>query len=166
MQRTPELLRLLLDSGVEFVLIGGVAAIAHGSATFTQDCDITAPFTEENLVRLLAAIGPYHPRYALAVPKRPVTESPAELASYRNLYLLTGLGRLDILSEVPPVGAYTQVASHAMVMQVYGRPCRVMSLEDLIAVKRHLMRDKDRTALRELEALQERKSKAGPGQAH
>lgn len=85
MQRTPELLRLLLDGGVEFVLIGGVAAIAHGSATFTQDCDITASFSESNLARLLAVLGPYHPRYALAVPKRPVTESPVELSSYRNL---------------------------------------------------------------------------------
>jgi len=36
MQRTPELLRLLLDARVEFVIIGGVAAIAYGSATFTQ----------------------------------------------------------------------------------------------------------------------------------
>lgn len=42
MQQTPELLRLLLEAGVEFVLIGGVAAIAHGSSTFTVDCDIKA----------------------------------------------------------------------------------------------------------------------------
>ena len=58
MQRTPELLRLLLDHGVDFVLIGGDAAIAHGSASFTQDCDITAPLTVENLTRLMAAPGP------------------------------------------------------------------------------------------------------------
>jgi hypothetical protein len=56
MQQTPELLRLLLDTGVEFVLIGGVAAIAHGSATFTVDCDIAAPFSEENLQQLLAML--------------------------------------------------------------------------------------------------------------
>lgn len=37
MQQTPELLRVLVDAGVEFVIIGGVAAIAHGSATFTQE---------------------------------------------------------------------------------------------------------------------------------
>lgn len=158
MQRTPELLRLLLDAGVEFVLIGGVAAIAHGAATFTQDCDITAPFTEDNLARLLAALGPYHPRYALAVPKRPVTESPAELASYRYLYLLTDLGRLDVLSEVPPVGSATAVAARALTLEIYGRPCRVISLDDLIAVKSHLGRDKDRQALDELKALRARQS--------
>ena len=56
MQRTPELLRLLLEAGVEFVLIGGVAAIAHGASTFTLDCDITASFSESNLARLLATL--------------------------------------------------------------------------------------------------------------
>ncbi|WNG51728.1 hypothetical protein F0U60_52180 [Archangium minus] len=157
MQQTPELLRLLLDAKVEFVLIGGVAAIAHGSATFTVDCDIAAPFSEENLARLLAVLAPHHPRYALAIPKRPVTESPAELAKNRNLYLLTDLGRLDLLSEVPPVGSYAEVASRAVTLEVYGRPCRIISLDDLIAVKRHLGRDKDRLVERELLALRNRK---------
>jgi hypothetical protein len=77
MQRTPELLRLLLEAGVEFVLIGDVAAIAHGASTFTLDCDIAASFSESNLARLLATLGPYNPRYALAVPKRSVTDLAA-----------------------------------------------------------------------------------------
>jgi predicted nucleotidyltransferase len=161
MQRTPELLRLLLDAGVEFILIGGVAAIAHGSATFTQDCDIAAPFTEDNLARLLAALAPYHPRYALAIPKRPVTESPSELSRNRNLYLLTDLGRLDILSEVPPVGAYAEVAARAVTLELYERPCRIIGLDDLIAVKRHLGRDKDRLVERELLAVRDRKMNTG-----
>jgi len=156
MQRTPELLRLLLDAEVEFVIIGGVAAIAYGSATFTQDFDITAPFSEENLARLLAALGPHHPRYALAVPKRPVTESPSELSANRNLYLLTDLGRLDILAEVIPVGPYKDVAARATTLELYGRPCRIISLDDLITVKHHLGRDKDRLVERELLALRAR----------
>jgi predicted nucleotidyltransferase len=153
MQRTPELLRLLLDARVEFVLIGGVAAIAHGSATFTQDCDITAPFTEDNLTRLMTALTPYQPRYALAMPKRPVTESAELLSRNRNLYLLTDLGRLDILAEVPPVGSYAEVAARAISLDIYGRSCRVISLDDLIAIKRYLGRDKDRLVERELLAL-------------
>lgn len=157
MQRTPELLRLLLEANVEFVIIGGVAAIAYGSSTFTQDFDITASFSEDNLARLMAALGPYHPRYALAIPKRPVTETPAELSPNRNLYLLTDLGRLDVLSEVPPVGAYAQVAERAATLELYGRPCRIISLDDLIAVKRHVGRDKDRLVERELLALRARR---------
>lgn len=158
MQQTPELLRLLLDAQVEFVLIGGVAAIAYGSATFTQDCDIVAPFNEANFARLLGALTPYHPRYALAVPKRAVTESPGELATYRNLYLLTDLGRLDILSEVQPLGPYPNVAAGAVTLEIYGRPCRIIGLDDLITVKHHLGRDKDRLVERELLALRARQS--------
>jgi predicted nucleotidyltransferase len=156
MQRTPELLRLLLDAGVEFVIIGGVAAIAYGSATFTQDFDITASFSAENLSRLLAALRPYHPKYALAMPKRPVTETPEELSANRNLYLLSDLGRLDVLSEVVPAGSYEQVAARATTMELYGHPCRIISLDDLITVKRHLGRDKDRLVERELVALRAR----------
>lgn len=162
MQSTPELLRLLLDAKVEFVLIGGVAAIAHGAATFTQDCDITAPFSESNLARLLEALGPHQPRYALAMPKRPVTETPAELARHRNIYLLTELGRLDILSEVAPIGPYAEVARRAVTLELYGRPCLIISLEDLIAVKSHLGREKDRLVERELKAIRARKQGGGP----
>ncbi len=161
MQRTPELVRVLLDAGVEFVVIGGVAAIVYGSATFTQDFDITASFSEDNLARLFTALAPHHPRYALAVPKRPVTESPAELSANRNLYLLTDLGRLDILSEVPPVGPYAEVAARAATMDLFGHPCRIIGLDDLIAVKRHLGRDKDRLVERELLALRARQRNGG-----
>lgn len=55
-QKPPELLRLLLDAEVEFVVVGGVAAIARGSASFTVDFDVVAPLTVENVGRLLRAI--------------------------------------------------------------------------------------------------------------
>jgi hypothetical protein len=90
-----------------------------------------------------------------------VTESPAALSKHRNLYLLTDLGRLDILSEVPPVGAYAEVAQNAITQEVYGRPCRIISLDDLITVKRYLGRDKDRLVERELLAVRARQKNAG-----
>lgn len=141
-QRTPELLRRLLEARVEFVIIGGVAAIAHGSAAFTLDFDIAAPLSEENLTRLLGALADLRPRYALAADKRAVTESARILARNKNLYLLTDLGRLDIVSEVPPIGSYEAVASRALQVEVMGLSCLVISLDDLIAVKAHLGRDK------------------------
>ena len=90
-----------------------------------------------------------------------MTESPAALSKHRNLYLLTDLGRLDILSEVPPVGAYAEVAQNAITQEVYGRPCRIISLDDLITVKRYLGRDKDRLVERELLAVRARQKNAG-----
>lgn len=87
-----------------------------------------------------------------------MTESPAELAANRNLYLLTDLGRLDVLSEVVPVGPYVEVAARAATFELYGRSCRIISLDDLIAVKHHLGRDKDRAVERELLALRARQT--------
>jgi hypothetical protein len=49
------LLRALLDAGLEFVVIGGTAALAHGALTPTKDLDVAAPLTEENLRRLMQA---------------------------------------------------------------------------------------------------------------
>ncbi len=54
-QRSDDLLILLQDAGLDFVPVGGVAAIAHGSARSTKDLDIVVKFDEENLKILLAA---------------------------------------------------------------------------------------------------------------
>ena len=62
-QKTPELLRALLEAEVDFVVVGGVAAIAHGSATFTLDMDVVAPLSVENCERILCALGPLSPRF-------------------------------------------------------------------------------------------------------
>ena len=52
----------LCDAGVEFVVIGGWAAIFHGSAHLTNDLDICYSRDRENLARLTDAMAPYHPR--------------------------------------------------------------------------------------------------------
>ncbi|MEN9798123.1 MAG: hypothetical protein RL653_1819 [Pseudomonadota bacterium] len=53
-----ELLAVLLRGEVEFVVVGGVAAVAHGSSTMTKDIDVVAPLTAENCARILAALRP------------------------------------------------------------------------------------------------------------
>lgn len=52
----------LCDAGVDFVVIGGWAAIFHGSAHLTNDLDICYSRESENLRRLAEALAPYHPR--------------------------------------------------------------------------------------------------------
>jgi hypothetical protein len=54
-QDTPALLALLTNAGVPFVVIGGVAAVAHGASTFTRDLDVLIRFAAETVRRLLAA---------------------------------------------------------------------------------------------------------------
>lgn len=157
MQDSAELLRLLHAGEVDFVIIGGVAAIAYGSATLTQDFDVTIRFDTDNLARLISALSVHHPRFALTTDKRPLTLEPEQLARYKNLDLLTDLGRLDLLSEVPPVGSFERIRQRAEVMDFFGLQCPVIALDDLIAVKEALGREKDRPVVLELRAIRERR---------
>jgi hypothetical protein len=58
-----EILRVLADASVDFVVVGGLAAIAHGASQSTRDFDAVAPLTVENCRRILAALGPFEPRF-------------------------------------------------------------------------------------------------------
>jgi len=150
-----ELFHRLVAEEVDFVVVGGVAAAAYGSAMVTDDLDIAAPFTVENMRRLLAAVQGLHPRYFMTPDRRPVAEPAEQLATLRNLYLLTDLGRLDILGSVPPVGTFEEVARRAERMTIVGHEVRVISLDDLIAVKADIGRPKDRHVELELRAIRE-----------
>jgi len=156
MQESDELLRRLLRNGVEFVIVGGLAAIAHGAQRMTQDLDITAAFTSENMARLLAALRDVHPRNATRPDLGELKASPEELARYRNLYLLTDIGRLDVLGELPPIGGYAEALVHALKVEIFGSACAVLGLEDLIRIKRSLARPKDQEVAAELEMIRER----------
>jgi predicted nucleotidyltransferase len=127
-QDNAELLRRLLDAEVELVVIGGIAAIAWGSQQLTKDLDVTAPFTVENIEKLMRVVRPLEPR----------------------------LGIVDVLSKVPPVGDYDRVASKAKELEIFGRRCRVISIDDLIAVKAHVARPKDKLVEAELRAIRDR----------
>lgn len=153
MQTQPdELLRRLTSAHFEFVLIGGLAATVHGCSVVTDDFDVTAPFTEDNLGRLLKAFTGEH--LVFSAPHRPpVPQTAAQLVGYRNLYLLTPYGRLDVLGEVQPIGQYEIVASRAVSVTLLGYECRVMALDDLIAVKAHVARPKDKLVEQELRAI-------------
>lgn len=61
MTRFGELLRSLSDANVEFILIGGIAAVAHGSPRATQDIDLVYRRTPENIRRLVSALSPLEP---------------------------------------------------------------------------------------------------------
>lgn len=148
-----ELLRRLLAAGVEFVIVGGIAAAIHGSETDTQDIDIVSVFTRENMARLLDAIRDLHPRNAARPDLGPIPDDPEHLARHRNLYLVTDLGRLDVLGEIPPLSGYAEVAAAADKTTVFEHTCAVINLDQLITIKRSVARRKDLVVADELEAI-------------
>lgn len=155
-QSNAELLRRLLDAGVDFVIVGGWAAIAHGARRSTLDLDIVAAFNRENMARLLAALADTHPRNSARPDLGELVASPEELARYRNLYLTTDFGELDVLGELPPVGGYSEAAASAVEVEMFGRTCPILAIEHIIAIKEFLGRPKDHEALRELRELRDK----------
>ena len=155
LQDSPALLRALVASDVEFILVGGLAAIAHGSSLFTRDLDVLARFDVANMERLLAAVEPAHPRFALHPNRPPLDQSAEELALFRNVYLTTDHGRLDVLGRIPN-GTYEELERSAVEMELAGVRCRVLSLDDLITSKAMLGRDKDKLVEVELRAIRDR----------
>lgn len=151
-----QLLTRLIAAEVDFVLIGGVAAAVHGSDQLTRDLDILAVFTVENMTRLLAALRDLHPRNSARPDLGELDVPPAELARYRNLYLVTDLGRLDVLGEIPPLSGYAEVAAGAEQIALFGATCKVIGLDHLITVKESVGRPKDLLVAAELKAIRDR----------
>ncbi|MBN1570266.1 MAG: nucleotidyltransferase [Acidobacteria bacterium] len=155
MASTLDLLKRLNDHRVKYVLVGGMACVIHGSQMVTQDVDICAPLTPENLSELLAALDGLHPRFRTTRDLRPLPDEPAKLAGFKNLYLLTDLGPLDVLSEIAGVGDHSVVEQHAIPVDLEGTQCLVLDIDTLITAKRAMNSPKDRHAVVELEAIRE-----------
>ena len=149
------LLEALADAGVEFVLVGGLAAIAHGSARLTQDVDIVYARTEENLERLVGALAPLQPYLRGAPPGLPFKWDAATLRHGLNFTLETTAGDIDLLGEITGGGRYEDLLAHSIELMLFHRPALCLDLEKLIETKRAAGRPKDLEAIAELEALRE-----------
>jgi len=147
---------LALDSaGVEYILVGGVAATVHGSARLTLDVDIVYRRTPENLARLVEGFAPHRPYLRGAPPGLPFQWDAETLRRGLNFTLTTTLGPIDLLGEITGAGTYEQLSPDTVVVPAFGASCRCITLERLIQVKRAAGRVKDFEAIAELEALLE-----------
>jgi hypothetical protein len=151
------ILQSLIDHRVSFVLIGGLAAQAHGSPSLTGDLDICYARDGENLDRLtetlleLSAIRRGLPSDA---PRMPPLDARTLRAG--GLFTLsTSAGDFDLLATPDPGFDYERLLASAVSTTVAGQPVKVASLADLIDMKRAAGRPKDRIELEILGALRE-----------
>jgi len=159
MTNFPELIRLFSSSGVEFIIIGGMAATAHGSARLTKDLDLVYRRTPENIARLVAALAPYSPYLRGAPPGLPFRWDETTIQRGLNFTLVTSLGALDLLGEVTGGGSYDDLLIDVVRLQLFGVECLCLGLERLIYVKRAAGRPKDFEAIAELEAILEERQR-------
>jgi hypothetical protein len=149
------LLRVLLKDKVDFILVGGGAAIAHGSARATYDVDVVYARSPDNMARLALALAPLKPYLRGAPPGLPFRWDAETIAHGLNFTLTTTLGDLDVLGEIAGGGGYDPLLPHASTLPLYGTQCLCLDLDTLIHVKRAAGRPKDLEAIAELEALRE-----------
>jgi predicted nucleotidyltransferase len=158
-QNLNNLLQVLLKKNIDFVLIGGFAGVVHGSTQVTRDLDICAAITSNQITLLRDALKDLNPRHRMNPGHKPsFLSEPKEPSNLKNIYLETDLGILDILSSVTGVGEFEQVKKNSVEIELYGRKCRVISLEALIEAKKKMGRPKDKLLVAELEAVRRKRS--------
>jgi predicted nucleotidyltransferase len=153
MQDFSQLLQRLADVGLEFVIVGGYAAITYGSSYLTRDVDICTALTEENVAKLRQALRDWNPKHRLTHKRLSFLDFPPPGQSLNNLYLQTDMGVIDILSSILGVGDFAELKSRAEELEVDGKRHLVISLEDLIQAKEALGREKDLLMAKELRAI-------------
>lgn len=147
------MLRALSDAGVRFVIVGGAAATAHGSARLTQDLEIVYERSSENLDQLVAALRPHEPYLRGAPPGLPFSFDAETLRRGLNFTLTSNLGDIDLLGEIVGGGRYDDLAPHTVEIEVFGVLCLCLDLDKLIEVKHAAGRPKDLESLAELVAI-------------
>jgi hypothetical protein len=147
------LLAVLIRADVEFIVIGGFAATAHGSAHVTVDLDVVYRRTAENIVRLAAALQPLQPYLRGAPPGLPFHFDVDTIKRGLNFTLRTAAGDLDLLGEATGGGTYDDLLAHSEVRELLDVECKFVDLETLIRLKRAAGRPKDFERIAELELL-------------
>jgi predicted nucleotidyltransferase len=153
------LLRRLHGAGVEFVLVGGVAAVAHGAARLTLDIDVVYSRRPDTFDRLVAALAPLHPYLRGAPPGLPFAWDRATLERGLNFTLTTDLGDIDLFGEIAGGGGFEDLNEQSLTLTLFGMPIRCLGLEALIRTKRAAGRPKDLEGIAELEALLEERER-------
>jgi hypothetical protein len=150
---------VLVSAKVDFIIVGGAAAIAHGAARLTLDLDIVYSRTKENIGQLALALQPLEPRLRGAPENLTFRFDDETISKGLNFTLLTSAGWLDVLGEITLGGTYEQLLPYSVKARIFGYDCLCLGLRRLIEVKRAAARRKDFEAIAELEAILEEQTR-------
>ncbi|MBI5511339.1 MAG: hypothetical protein HY903_21470 [Deltaproteobacteria bacterium] len=145
------LLERLHDSGVEFILVGGLAAVSQGAPVTTFDVDIVHRIDDVNIARLLALLTSLNARHR-GQGDRILRPTAGDLAAGGHCLLLTDLGPLDVLGKIEGGRRYEELLGDTVGIPFRGRTIRVVKLALLVELKRGSKLPVDRERLVVLEA--------------
>jgi hypothetical protein len=152
---------LLKDADVEFIVIGGVAMVAHGSAQVTFDIDVCYRRTSENIGKICSVLAPFKVKLRGAPAELPFRFDLETVRRGLNFTLDTDLGDIDLLGEVSGIGNYEQMLPFSELKAVDAITCRILTIDGLIRAKKAAGRKKDLNAIEELEGLKDLKNRLG-----
>ena len=148
-----QIIPALVAAQIDFILIGGKAAIMHGSARVTYDTDIVYDRAKINIERLVKFFEPRAAYLRGAPPGLPFKLDLQTLRNGLNFTLTTSLGDIDLLGEVIGGGTYRDLLSHTIVVDAFNIKFKCIDLPTLIKLKRAAGRPKDLESLAELQTL-------------
>jgi hypothetical protein len=148
------MLRGLTREKVRFVVVGGVAAAAHGSSRVTNDLDICYDAVDRaNLVALAKVLSSWDAYPRGIEPGLPFILDDRTLLGAPILTVTTSEGDIDVRDRIAGVGDFAAVRLHSERIAALGVRFRVLDLPSLIKAKRAAGRPRDHEHLPELEAL-------------
>ncbi len=128
------ILTTLAEQGVDFVVIGGVAAQTHGRMRMTADIDLIPAPEPRNLARLAGALRSLEAR--ILNPGSEDNEITATLLPRSTIWqFTTPVGGIDVMHEVPGGRPYEELRDDALSVQLGGQEVNIVSLDDLVAMK-------------------------------
>jgi hypothetical protein len=152
------LLARLAASGTDFLLVGGLAAVAQGAPLTTVDVDVVHRRDPDNVDALLAFLATVDAQYRGRPAGQVLRPQREALLGTGHHLLTTTLGPLDVLGAIEGGRGWAELEPAAARIQVQGHEVRVVRLETLAELKRGATSTKDRFVLAILEDLIRRRS--------
>jgi len=154
------LLEPLVRHGVDFVLIGGMAGISHGSNYPSFDLDVLYSRDRANVARLVSALEEICVRLRGAPADLPFLLDTKTIENGANFTFITPHGDFDVLADAAGMPPYENLKSASVVREVAGYPIKVASIDHLIAMKRAANRTKDKLMVEEYLAIADEQRRA------
>jgi hypothetical protein len=162
--KLPALLEVLDRHAVDYLVIGGIAGIIHGSSYPTYDFDVLYARDDRNLERMAAALSELNVTLRNAPADLPFQVDARTLAAGSNFTFESDLGSFDILGHADGMRDYEEMRADSTREDLWGVLVRTVSVPDLIRMKRAAGRPKDKQMAEELIAIAEAQRRAAKGE--
>jgi len=140
----------LIKADIEFILVGGLAAVVQGAPVTTMDVDIVHNQSSENIAKLLGflkSIDAFHRR----PDDKVIRPKEGDISGMGHALFTTRLGPLDVLAAVEEGRTYEDLIEYTVGIEFRGHTVRVLNLKTLVELKRTSRDPKDRQSLPVLE---------------